>query len=86
MVGKTDLLQGLQSLRKHVLVVLQFGHSHHLESLQWMEAGIIKPGNMKGKKKHSIFSFHLHSSCLNEELLGWVCKAIVNFNKAFREN
>lgn len=31
-VCNTDLLQGLQRLRKHVLTVLQFTHSHQLDS------------------------------------------------------
>lgn len=38
----TDLFQGFQCLRKHALTVLQFAHSHQLDSPQWMETRIIQ--------------------------------------------
>ena len=46
-VHNTDLFQGLQRLRKHVLTVLQLAHSHQLDSPQWMETRIIQSAEEK---------------------------------------
>lgn len=83
-VHNTDLFQGLQCLRKHVLTVLQFAHSHQLNSPQWMKARIIE--SAERKEENVTVSSHLHSHCLCRELLGWDCKVIVNVNKILREN
>lgn len=81
----TDLLQGFQCLRNHALTVLQFAHSHQLDSPQWMETRIIQSVEEKGGKCVTVSS-HLHSHCFCRELLGWDCKVIVNVNKVLREN
>lgn len=81
----TDLFQSFQCLRNHALTVLQFAHSHQLDSPQWMEARIIQSIEEKGGKCVTVSS-HLHSHCLCRELLGWDCKVIVNVNKVLREN
>ena len=46
-VHNTDLFQGLQRFRKHVLTVLQFAYSHQLDSPQRMETRIIQSAEKK---------------------------------------
>lgn len=64
-MSKTDLFQGFKGLGGHVLVELQLGHSHHLDSPQRMEAGIIKTGKEGQEENYthlSILTFTISTS------------------------